>query len=377
MKSYYIILVLAITILSTCVPAFSASLSTTDQILDTHNTQHLNPNLIRLLMLRTKFITILSGPQDDYVFTPQEMTLQDDAYHGLDGLHFTEWWYFDAKFDNGYSTQMSVRILSALGQGIVISRLDLYYQGELVQHTQKRYIIQQFIASKTKPDVVLKGNHVIMASVDPTSHAWIYNLTIDHGILSADLTFTGTTQGWKGQLMGGDWWGVALPRANVTGTLTFMNNTIPCSGIGYHDHNWEVTLAAGLNLGWIWGKIHSEQYTMTWSTIYKTRFMSNPILVINKNFGEHINIHPDNIEFDVTELNYQNGRFIPFSITISAHQDDIYLYVNMEVLKIHHVRVYSFLNYWRYHIHCTGFISIGDSRDNLDNIYIAELIRFR
>jgi hypothetical protein len=376
MKSYSVVLVLIILFLSVCPPIITANSLSTQQIND-NNDLSLNPYLLRVITLRSNFISKLREPFDDFIFNPQEMTLQDDAYHGSDGLHYTEWWYFDATFDNGYSTQMSVRILSALGQGVVISRLDLYYHGELVQHTQKRYLLQQFIASKIKPDVVLNGNHVIIGSIDPITNDWVYNISFNHGILSATLQFTGITEAWKGQLMGGDWWGVALPRANVTGEIEYLNETITCEGYGYHDHNWEVTLAAGLNFGWIWGKMHSEHYTMTWSTIYKTRFWGNPIIVINENYDGYINIHPDNIKFKAKEINYRNGRFIPLSFIMTAQQDDITIDINMEVLEVHHVRIYAILNYWRYHIHCSGSISIGDSTDYLDDIFIAELIRFR
>ena len=59
------------------------------------------------------------------------MLLGDDAYHGHGLLPFTEWWYFDAMFDNGYSAQMSVRVISAFGKGYVFERLDLYKDGIL------------------------------------------------------------------------------------------------------------------------------------------------------------------------------------------------------------------------------------------------------
>ena len=376
MKSILTILTITIVLLSAIPQTHTAKfVDSLDTIND--NPVVLNPYFIKVITFRSNFISRLKPPSDDFIFSPEDMTLQDDAFHGSNGLHFTEWWYFDASFDNGYSTQMSVRILSALGQGIVIARLDLYHEGQLVQHTQKRYLIQQFIASKTKPDVVLKGDHVITSSIDPISKAWIYNLTFNHGVLSASLTFTGITKGWKCQLMGGDWWGVALPRANVTGQITYLNETISCQGYGYHDHNWDVTLAAGLNFGWIWGKLHSEQYTMTWSTIYKTRFMGDPILVINQKYGDHINIHPDNIDFKANEIDFQNGRLIPLSFTISAHQEDIDIHIDMKVLDVHHVRLYAILNYWRYHIDCTGSITIDGSTDIVDDVFIAEFIRFR
>ncbi len=376
MKSKYIILVLSLLLLTSFSPVITANISTNQPVINSID-DIINPYLLKAITLRSNYLSKLREPFDEFIFNPQEMILADDAYHGSNGLHFTEWWYFDASFENGYSTQMSVRILSALGQGVVIARLDLYYQGELVQHTQKRYLMQQFIASTLKPDVVLNGQHVITGSIDPITQDWVYNISFNHGLLSADLQFIGITQPWKGQLMGGDWWGVALPRANVTGEIEYLNETIQCEGYGYHDHNWDVTLAAGLNFGWIWGKIHSEHYTMTWSTIYKTRFWGNPIIVINKKYAEHINIHPDNIKFEAKEINYRNGRFIPYSFTITALQEDITVEINMDVLEIHHVRIYAILNYWRYHIHCSGTIQIGDSIDTIDDTFIAELIRFR
>jgi hypothetical protein len=43
---------------------------------------------------------------DTFEFSPQDINLKDDAYHGSKGLQFTEWWYFDAALNDGYSIQL-------------------------------------------------------------------------------------------------------------------------------------------------------------------------------------------------------------------------------------------------------------------------------
>ncbi|MBU0496930.1 MAG: hypothetical protein KKC68_04270 [Candidatus Thermoplasmatota archaeon] len=342
-----------------------------------YTTTAFSPALYQIGELLDTAYPITSDPSNEYEFTPQDMTLADDAFHGSDDFSYTEWWYFDAAFDNGYTAQCSIRIVSAFNQGVIFSRFDLYYKGDLIEHTQERYLLQHLTASNSIPNVQLNGKQIISARVNQDTGAWIYTLSFDHGTLAADLTYTGITKGWKGQLKGGDWWAVALPRATVEGTITYQNNKIECTGIGYHDHNWEVKAFAGLNFGWVWGKIHANQHTITWSNIYTTRFLGQPILVLNEENNGYINIHEDNIQFIANDFTFDQSRFIPHKFTIIASQNDIYINIDLEVLETHHTRIYGFLHYWRYHVHSTGTIIHGPHTEILDDIHIAEIIRFR
>ncbi len=319
------------------------------------------------------------SPKDitDYRFTPENITLSDDGFHGADTFHFVEWWYFDALFDNGYSAQMSIRVVNAFGSGIVFSRLDIYKHGILLTHNQEAYALDLFSASSSQPVVYLKGKQILYGYIDEQTGVWIFDVSLACSDASADLCFVGVTQGWKGQLPGGDWWGVILPQATVTGVIRIDTQAINVSGIGYHDHNWEVTALVGFNFGWFWGKFNSEHYAATWSTILSTRITREPILIINTLHAGYINIPSSKIEFTAKNYSITNGLLLPYSFTIKVHTQDINIMVDMEVVSVHHDRVMGVLNYWRYHVKCTGFITIYGETEPVNSLHIGEFFRFR
>ena len=91
-----------------------------------------------------------SSKEIPYVFSPTNITLKDDGFHGSKAPRYTEWWYFDAVFENGYSAQMSVRLLSIIKNRFipVYKRLDIYRDGEILHHNRKRYSYKKFHISK-------------------------------------------------------------------------------------------------------------------------------------------------------------------------------------------------------------------------------------
>jgi hypothetical protein len=313
---------------------------------------------------------------DNFFFSPEDIELNDDAFHGSDSLHFTEWWYFDSVFDNGYSVQIGIRIVGLINQGLIHVRLDIYKDGKLISHEIEPYILWDVFTSKEIPLVELNGRKIMEGYIDNSTGKWIYNLNIQLNKASAKLIFTGCTKGWKGVTPGGKW-AVILPRANVKGIITYNNNTVNVEGIGYHDHNWDVTLFTGINFGWHWGKMNSESYTITWAKILTTRFWGQPLLVINEKDGDYINIESENINLQITEYTINQGMLVPNEFIIEANERNVSIHIDMEVIDIHHVRWVGIINYWRYHMQCSGYITIGDVIEPIDQIEITEFIRFR
>lgn len=286
-----------------------------------------------------------------FSFSPTDITIKDDAFHGSESSRFTEWWYFDAVFDNGYSAQMSVRVLSIIRKRLflIYQRLDIYKDGKLIKHNKIRYPLKEFNASYDKPLVKLNDKEVIEGHVDKSTGNWVYNLSFDMGDYSANLHLEGETKGWKGKTPstpGGDRWAVLLPRAKASGILKVNNKEIKVRGIGYHDHNWEVKGSAALkNLGWFWGKIYTENYTITWATIFRNIDLGQSLLVINKKNGGYINVKPEHISFIGKDLQVNNKKLIPYKIVIKAKNSEVDLDFLMKILDIHHVKMMIFMNY--------------------------------
>lgn len=318
-----------------------------------------------------------------FSFSPTDITIKDDAFHGSRSSRFTEWWYFDAVFDNGYSVQMSVRILSIIKNRFVLifQRLDIYKDGKLVNHSKIRYPLKKFNASSDRPLVKLDDKVVIEGNIDKSTEKLVYNLSFDMGEYSADLRFEGETKGWKGKTSatpGGDWWAVALPRAKVKGILKINNKEMKVKGTGYHDHNWEVKgSAATKNLGWFWGKINTKKYTLTWATIFKNIDLGQSLLIINKENDGYINVKPEHITFIAKDLQVNNKKLIPKKIIIQAKNNEVELDFTMKILDIHHVKMMLIMNYWRFHLMCEGKIKIGSYEEDISSTQIAEFLRFK
>ena len=317
------------------------------------------------------------GKIDSFVFSPEDIALKDDAFHRSKALHFTEWWYFDATLENGYSVQLSVRVLSALKQGLVFLRVDIYKDGHVVSHERKTYLMSNVNFSCEAPLIEIAGKQVMRGYIDKNTGNWIYDLSFVIKNTSAELQFIGCTKGWKGKLRGGDWWGVILPRAEVKGRITVNSKILEIAGIGYHDHNWEVKVFAVMNVGWFWGKVNSESYTMTWATILQTRLLSNPLIIVNTKNQGYLNVDPKRIRFTAEDFRKDRGKLVPHLFTLDAHNEMISFHVTMEVLKIHHVRIMLIMNYWRYHVKCIGSITVDSKEETIDETHIAEFVRFR
>ncbi len=313
---------------------------------------------------------------DGTEFIPEDITLKDDAYHGSDNLHFMEWWYFDAVLSGGYSIECSIQVMNLLDQGMVNYCTNVYRYGELHTSAKETVLLSDFDASTEKPHILRSGKQILHGYINETTGEWIYHLTMDTKKLQFRLTFTGIMQGWKGTTSVSKW-AVVLPQAEVMGTLTLDNQNIPVRGYGYHDHNWDVTVFAGVNFGWLWGKCNTDTHTLVWSTIFTTWFWDRPLLVINTPHQGYINILPDHIEITINNLEFYKGYIIPKSFTIHAQQQDITLKLVIEVTNIHHIRAMGVVNYWRYHVTNTGTITIDGATETCHELQIAEFVRFR
>ncbi len=312
-----------------------------------------------------------------YIFSPQDIALKDDAYHGSKGLQFTEWWYFDAALNDGYSIQFSARIVSGLKLSFLFVRFDVYKDGHLVTHKRKMYLLKDVQISKEKPFIKIGERTILQGSVDEKTGFLIYDISFALEDLIADLRFIGTTKGWKGKHEADDWWAVALPRASVQGTVAFLKNSLTVHGSGYHDHNWNVKIFALKNIGWYWGKIYSDRIAITWANILRTTTKVHPLLVINLINNGYKNILPKQFQISDSDLGEENGQLIPHTFTLDAQTATINLHVAMKSRDIHHVKIFPLMDYWRYHVQCTGSITVDSSTEQINELFIAEFLKFR
>jgi len=304
----------------------------------------------------------------------------DDAFHGSSKRFAIEWWYFEAKLNNGYT--VVVTPTTQFKNLIVFPCIELYKDGELKVRAIKRYLFNNFQVNKNYPFVKLLDEKIIDFDYEKYNKTgeWVYNISTKIDNYEINLNFVGITKGWKMEFFK-QIWIVALPKANVTGEIAINGTKMKVNGIGYHDHNCGSDLSELFNItGWYWGKIMSETYTVTWANIAKKSSKEEILAVLNQDKQGYFNINPENIYFKPDNLIRNYGRKMPIDYTLKINDvvNDIPIHVDvkMEVKNIH--RRYKKLliaPYWRYHVKATGVISVGANIETVKSTQIIEFFR--
>ena len=325
----------------------------------------------------SSFPFLLSKTTDDVssFFHPENITLSDDAYHGSNKKYAVEWWYFDTSLNQRFTLQFGIYIYTVFNTGFTTIQCNIYDQGKLIISDGSVYSLSQVSFSQHSPFIKI-NDKTVMNGRETMDNLSMYQISYSNDHYSFYLNLQGMTDGWKGTTSAGDW-AVSLPKALVTGSLFIQNTSYDVSGIGYHDHNWNVTLSAGLNFGWLWGKTLTKHHVLTWATIFETWYKRNPLLVINKDNNGFFDIPAEQIDFSVTKIKFQDGMLIPFGFTLSAYSSQCNISLSVEIIHSDHSTVLRLINYWRYHIHTTGTITIKDYTETINEYNIAEFIRFR
>lgn len=326
-----------------------------------------NLNIFNLIQNRFKTNNYFSK----FVFNPQDIKLEDDAFHGSEAFNALEWWYFDADLNDGYKVQSHIMILKMFTIPFVIERINIYKETELIIERENIHSIDNVVLSYVSPEILINNKKVLFAQIDKITGKLLYNLNLEINDLSLNLQFLGTAKGWKGTTPFGSW-AVVLPKADVRGSIIFNEEKIDVYGIGYHDHNWDITASKAVNYGWLWGKINLDNYSVVWSSIMRTRITNEPLLVIAKE-DEYINIHPDDIQFSVNDYDLDNWALIPHAINLNVNNKRVNLEVSIEVVDSHYTRR-GILQYWRFHTKCLGFLSVDYEIEEFDTMQIAEIL---
>ncbi|MFH1100916.1 MAG: hypothetical protein V1726_02620 [Methanobacteriota archaeon] len=310
---------------------------------------------------------------DTTTFTPVEVTLNDDAFHGAGTLHFTEWWYFDALLDHGYSIQMIIQIINLMNQQVALVKTNLYNQGNLILSKEKIYGAHEFSVSTEKPFILLNGKPA-MTAYNQNGNI-VYDVSLEIEEFSIQLHFLANAQGWKGSIAGGQWI-VPVPNAEVQGILQLNNTKIPVQGRGYHDHNAGLTLQTSMQYrGWYWGKLDTNTTTIVWSSLITKKMDQQPLLVITQGKQHYQSIPPENIHFQAINWYLEDGVRIPHAFILQAEATNLSLNLTMTAFTTHHVKV-GFLSYWRYHVQCLGTITSNSITEKINQTQISEYIRF-
>ncbi|MFX1374707.1 MAG: lipocalin-like domain-containing protein [Promethearchaeota archaeon] len=244
---------------------------------------------------------------------------KDDALHiDMKERGTKEWWYFDAHLDNGYTVVGFFRAkherTGKTGVEITIYKPS----GEKIQKIVN-YNHTDLIASREIPDVQIGRNYV---KVDYSNNELpIYEIFLEEGKYGFNLKYIAKVHGWKpgnGYIEFGKsnqfGWVIALPRADVEGSIKVENKTIQVKGIGYHDHNWLNFNFALIIDYWLWGRIYSENFTVIYAYIKCNKRMENypiKVLMLAKNKNVYLSTGEYELTQDDFEYNEKAGNQYP------------------------------------------------------------------
>jgi hypothetical protein len=319
----------------------------------------------------------LDTGENETSFTPTDVTISDDRFHNSNTIQYTEWWYFDADLSNNYTVQLSVHVYNILSMSFATINYNVYRFGLPIEEHRTMYTANEISLSPEEPYVFLHDDSFKMIGVfEPELEKMYYHITYTIENTSMDLYYQSLTKGWKGKTTAGDW-AVMLPRATVFGTLVIDNTAIKVRGVGYHDHNWNVTISTGLNFGWVWGKTDTNTYTITWADILTTWFKGDPLLVVNKEHDGYYSVPMENLTFSITDIAFKDGMLIPNGFSLAGKTNNITINMEISVIDTDYTTVLGVINYWRYHVHSKGTVTFNNDTETIDDYDIAEFIRFR
>lgn len=238
------------------------------------------------------------------------ITPKDDALHiDMEKKGTREWWYFDARLDNGYTVVGFFRAKHERTGKTGVEITVYTPQGEKIQNVYD-YKHSDLIASQDVANVQIGKNFVRVDHSNKDLPS--YEIFIDEGEFGFHLKYTALVKGWKpgngsvdfgkGKYFG---WCIALPRAHVEGTIKVHNETINVKGIGYHDHNWLNFNFALIIDYWYWGRIYSENFTVIYAYIKCNKKRGDyPIKVLMLAKNEEVFLSSGEYELSMSDFEY-------------------------------------------------------------------------
>jgi hypothetical protein len=282
-----------------------------------------------------------TGPgRRDSVITP--LKPEEDGLHvGLATKGAYEWWYFDAHLETGhtvvvffYRANPNPGMAGKIGVEIVIVRPD----GHRVR-TFVPYAKSDFSANADAPDVRIGGNYI--RAKQGEGGLPVYEIYLKEEGLGCHLTYRAEVNGWKPGTglsnfgtMGYFAWVIPFARASVAGTITDGERKITVNGIGYHDHNWLNFNFARVIDYWMWGRVYSKNFTLSYAFIQCNGKMDrHAVKVLMLAEGKEVILSTGDFDFITEEFEYNpvaKHRY-PRKVTIRVGGE---LEVTLDVKKV-------------------------------------------
>ena len=193
----------------------------------------------------------------------KEITIFEDARrtNGESGEY--EWWYFDAKLDDGSVIVAYFWTLTAIKDIFFIG--VNYNKPDGTEYKRIKYFKEKDILISKNQCNVKYGNNIFKGDLSN------YTIKInpeDFDGFGFDLELNSKIPPYRPQdgivNAGDDYfaWLAAVPNGEVKGKLFYNNDESYISGKGYHDHNWGNTPLQKLFDDWLWFRGTVGDYTI-------------------------------------------------------------------------------------------------------------------
>ncbi len=203
----------------------------------------------------------------------------DDALHPHDNEEYYEWWYFDARFDNGYSCAATFHWRNAFIRPRIPTVQIFIYTPDGQKHIGMAAIDKKECYSSSDRCDVIMGNNFARKEDNK------YIISMHARKVGVELTYHRKIPGWKqggtGYLYANEkkrqGWVIAAPRSDVEGTIHIDDTVIPVAGQGYHDKNWGNSNIYDCFSGWYWGRLYDPHFTVIYYWLFPVN-KSEPII---------------------------------------------------------------------------------------------------
>ena len=309
----------------------------------------------------------------DSFFVPEEIQLSDDAFHQSNRVFHIETWYFDATFQDNTSIVIVTCLFQIKKTGFLLHGIYLYHNTEVSYVKRNITPLTHVNYVMDRPYLKINDNLIIDGYINKTSNEWIYDISAENNEITIDLRFTKVAAGWKGNHMLG-WW-LAIPKLDVKGTILIKGKQFFVQGNGYHDHNIYPVYIPLLADGYHFGSFGEGSIQLTWAQLQKNKMQSNFLAIISRD-GFNVSMIPEeDVKFRITEKMIDHAEIIPKTCHLVINNTQIQAEITMNTEKIHFIRIMA-VKYWRFHLHISGFISVGERTEEIDTVDIAEFLHF-
>ena len=247
-----------------------------------------------------------------------------------------EWWYFDARLTNGYTAVAFFRARHEL-TGKTGVQITIYKPNEEKLELVVDYDHSDFVIEEGTANLSIGKNYI---KVDYTNEKLpIFEIFLEEEDMGIHLTYKVNVEGWmpgKGYTEFGDMgqfgWVVAIPRADVEGTITVEGEEMAVKGLGYHDHNWLTFMMPRFVEYWYWGRFASENFTFIFAYIKCSKKMDNHFIHVGM-LAKGEDIFLSSGDYDLTaedfEFNEKAGNEYP-KLLAFKYSDELKITMNVE-----------------------------------------------